>query len=90
MIIALKTQDLYDTKKFFTSENQENEPDVLYVTAKYQVGVEPRDIYFFREGTVVFWNCTDLESSNILGFLKNFEQDSYDENIVQDESENSY
>lgn len=72
---ALVEQDLYQPKKFCNSEdNNENEPDVLYVTAKYKVGDEPREIYFFREGTVVMWNISDMESSNVLAFLKKFEQ----------------
>lgn len=75
LIVALKAQDLYEPKKFFSSDdNNENEPDVLYATAKYQVGNEPRGVYFFRKGTVVMWNVSDMESSNILGFLKKFEQ----------------
>lgn len=75
LLVALKEQNLYEPKKFFNSDDStENEPDVLYAVAKYQVGKEPRGIYFFREGTVVMWNFSDMESSNILGFLKNFEQ----------------
>lgn len=75
LVTALKTQDLYEPKKFFNSDdNSESEPDVLHVTAKYQVGDEPRDIYFFREGTVVLWNCSDMECSNLLVFLKTFEE----------------
>lgn len=75
LLTALKAQDLYTPKRFFNSDdNSENEPDVLYATAKYQVGNEPRDIYFFREGTVVMWNCSDMECSNLLGFLKSFEE----------------
>jgi uncharacterized Rmd1/YagE family protein len=75
LLVALKTQDLYEPKKFFNSDdNSENEPDVLHATAKYKVGAEPRDIYFFREGTVVMWNCSDMESSNVLNFLKDFEE----------------
>lgn len=75
LFVALKAQDLYEPKKFFSvDDSSENEPDVLYATAKYQVGSEPRGIYFFREGTVVMWNCSDMESSNILTFLRNFEE----------------
>jgi required for meiotic nuclear division protein 1 len=33
------------------------------------------------------WNCSDMEVGNILAFLKNFEEESYDENMVQNESE---
>ena len=79
LFTALKTQDLYEAKKCFNSDdNNENEPDVLYATAKYKVGNEPRGIYFFREGTVVMWNFSDMECSNILGFLKNYEEASGD------------
>jgi uncharacterized Rmd1/YagE family protein len=76
LFTALKTQDLYEPKRFFSSEgdSSESEPDVLYATAKYQVGAEPRGIYFFREGTVVMWNFSEMECSNVLGFLKQFEQ----------------
>lgn len=75
LFIALKTQDLYEPKRFFNSDDSAiNEPDVLYAVAKYQVGKEPRDIFFFREGTVIMWNFSDMESSNILAFLKNYEQ----------------
>lgn len=70
LIVALREQDLYITKRFFSSQNIESEPDVLHVTAKYQIENEIRDLYFFREGTVVLWNCNDLEASNILSFLK--------------------
>lgn len=35
--------------------------DTLHVTAKYPVGTEPREAYFFREGAVVFWNIPELE-----------------------------
>lgn len=75
LLIALKTQDLYEPQRFFNSDDSTvNEPDVLYAVAKYQVGKEPRDIFFFREGTVIMWNFSDMESSNILAFLKNYEQ----------------
>lgn len=73
LLVALKEQNLYVPKKFFSSDDN-NDPDVLYATAKYQVESEPRGIFFFREGTVVMWNCSDMESSNILGFLKNYEE----------------
>jgi len=62
-------------------------PDVVHVAARYQVDVEPREIYFFREGTTVFWNVPDLESSNVLSFIRQFEENSYDERLVYDESE---
>lgn len=80
---ALTKQDLYETRKFFTSSDS----DVLYVRAKYNVEEEPRDVFFFREGSVVLWNCTELESANILKFLKQFELGSYDWRDVVNEKE---
>ncbi|XP_035774710.1 required for meiotic nuclear division protein 1 homolog [Anopheles albimanus] len=87
LVRALREQNLYEPKQFLSSDDIDTEPDVLHVTAKYKVGDECRDLYFFREGTVVLWNCTDLENSNILRFLKPFEQGSYDEGTVLEESE---
>lgn len=87
LVGALKNQNLYEPKQFLSSEDNDTDPDVLHVTAKYKVGDESRDVYFFREGTVVLWNCTDLENSNILRFLKQFETDPYDESTVLEESE---
>lgn len=61
--------------------------DVLYVTAKYHVSDEPREMFFFREGSVVLWNCSELECSNVLQYLQRFESDSYARHLVQEESE---
>ncbi|XP_065078089.1 required for meiotic nuclear division protein 1 homolog [Ochlerotatus camptorhynchus] len=87
LVGALKNQNLYEPKQFLSSEDNDTDSDVLHVTAKYKVGDESRDLYFFREGTVVLWNCTDLENNNILRFLKQFEADPYDESTVLGESE---
>lgn len=51
------------------------------------MGKEPREIFLFRDGGVVLWNITELESSNFLAFLRQYEQDSYSERLVQSESE---
>lgn len=85
---SLRKQDLYEQQKFFPDVDHDEEPkDVIHFKPKYQVENEPRDIYFFREGTVVLWNCTDLEISNILSYLRLFEIDRYDEHVVHDELE---
>lgn len=81
LVKGLKSQDLYEPQTF------ENNPDVVYASAKIQVGSEPREIFFFREGSVVLWNVTDLESSNVLAFLKKYEIDRYSEKLVQNEAE---
>lgn len=81
IIENLKTQGLYDTKKI------KNNDDVIHAVAKYQVGKEPREIFIFKEGSIVLWNITELEISNVLTFLRDFEQDSYSERLSQSESE---
>lgn len=80
---ALTKQDLYETRKFYTESDQ----DVLHVRAKYQVEAEPRDIFFFREGSVVLWNCSDIETNNIIEYLRHFENNSYDLEAVEEERE---
>ncbi|XP_069679404.1 required for meiotic nuclear division protein 1 homolog isoform X1 [Periplaneta americana] len=86
---GLIQQNLYVQNSQLRSvvERGQTVPDVVHVAARYQVGDEPREIYFFREGTVVFWNVPELESSNVLTFLRQFEENSYDERLVHDESE---
>ncbi|PSN31004.1 hypothetical protein C0J52_20467 [Blattella germanica] len=86
LIKGLLEQNLYKpVRKLKSSER--TQVDVLHVTARYEVGDEPREIYFFREGTTVFWNMPELETSNVLSFIRQFEENSYDERLVQDESE---
>ncbi|XP_015512535.1 required for meiotic nuclear division protein 1 homolog [Neodiprion lecontei] len=82
---GLLKQDLYLPQKISTSS--ESMPDVIHAVAKYEVETEPREVYFFREGTVVFWNMSELESGNLLRFLKSYEQHSYADKLVQSESE---
>ncbi|XP_023166898.1 required for meiotic nuclear division protein 1 homolog [Drosophila hydei] len=84
---ALKQQNLYETKRFFSTDNLGVEQNVLFVTAKYPTGSRPREIFFFREGSVVFWNCNDIETNNVLSFLRNFERESYVSTLVHGESE---
>ncbi|KAH8306867.1 hypothetical protein KR018_009934 [Drosophila ironensis] len=87
--IALRQQNLYETKRFFSTstDNLDVEQNVLYVAAKYPTGQQPREIFFFREGSVVFWNCSDIETSNVLSFLRSFERESYVSALVHGESE---
>lgn len=61
--------------------------DFLYVRARIQLDAEPREIFFFREGSVVLWNCSELECSNVLAQLKHCELDSYDRRLVAEESD---
>ncbi|XP_043497648.1 required for meiotic nuclear division protein 1 homolog [Polistes fuscatus] len=82
---GLLSQQLYIPQKICISTNPL--PDVIHAIAKYEVGHEPRELYFFREGTVVMWNIPDLECGNILKFLKHFEENSYTSELIHAESE---
>jgi len=61
----------------------------LYVTNKYSFDGDDKskEIFFFKVGCVVFWNVPELERNSVLGFLKPFSDDSYEEDIVFEESE---
>lgn len=61
--------------------------DVIHAVAKYDVGHESREIFFFREGSIVMWNISDLECGNVLQFLKRYEHKRYTEELVHSESE---
>lgn len=82
LIKGLRQEDLYEHHKI------EHNNDVVHAVAKYSVETEPREIFFLREGSVILWNITELESSNILNFLKTYEHDRYSESIIQEEAEN--
>lgn len=90
---SIVKEDLYEFKHLPVAVNEAgdiattDETDFLYVSAKIQFGDEPREIFFFREGSVVLWNCSELESSNVLSHLRHFEVDSYDQRLVQEESD---
>ncbi|KAK0182999.1 hypothetical protein PV327_001078 [Microctonus hyperodae] len=85
LLKGLVSQDLYVPKTIHTTGK--SVPDVIHAVPKYEVSHETREMYFFREGTVVMWNTSDLESGNILSFLKNYEDNSYTSSLVHDESE---
>ncbi|XP_065333443.1 required for meiotic nuclear division protein 1 homolog [Cloeon dipterum] len=82
---ALLKQDLY--KPTFVDEDGASEPEVLHATAKYEVGSEPRDIFFFREGSLVVWNMNEIESQALLTFMKPFELRSLTEDVAVQETE---
>ncbi|XP_061722688.1 required for meiotic nuclear division protein 1 homolog [Cydia pomonella] len=81
---ALLEQKLYEPG---TLKAQEIDDDVVIANAVYTVGSEPREIIFFKEGAVVFWNCTELEASNVLDFVRRYEVESYPRDVVEREKE---
>ncbi|KAH8041253.1 hypothetical protein HPB51_014401 [Rhipicephalus microplus] len=79
---ALKEQGLYKEKVI-----SEDLDDVLYASAKYQVSEESRELFIFREGSVVFWNFPEIERKAVLKFLKPHEEHSYSPSLVNQEVE---
>jgi len=82
LIGGLKLQGLYNT-----SSMSEDVHDVLHVSARYQVDREPREIYFFREGSVVFWNVSEIERKDVLSYLKPYEDSGYEKPVILEGSE---
>ncbi|CAK1590038.1 unnamed protein product [Parnassius mnemosyne] len=80
---ALVQQKLYEPGKLKAHEVG----DVVIANPVYTIGTEPREIIFFKEGAVVFWNCTELEASNVLDFVKRFEVESYPKDVIERERE---
>ena len=62
--------------------------EVLHVVGLYKVSEEDREIYFFRDGCVVFWNINELERSNVLTYLQRFcLGNSVNKKIIEEQSE---
>ena len=41
-----------------------------------------KEIFFFKEGCVVFWYVPELERNQVLNSLKPFCEESYDDSVV--------
>ncbi|CAH2237165.1 jg11138 [Pararge aegeria aegeria] len=80
---GLVQQKLYEPGTLKTQEVG----NVVVASPVYRVGDEPREIIFFQEGAVVFWNCTELEANNVLDFIRPFEMESYPRDVVTRERE---
>jgi len=86
---AIHEQDVYN--QVHISEELEN--DCLFVTNKLSQsqGAEPeekiKEIFFFKEGCVVFWNVPELERHQVLKALKPFCEEIYEDSVVFEESE---
>jgi len=83
---ALREQDVYTV---VTSEDLE--ANCLAATNKYSQSdsdnEKTKDIFFFKEGCVVFWNVPELERSSVLKFLRPYCQERIEESIIYEESE---
>lgn len=97
-IIALSTAESYNLEELSDAIQKQNiyelveisddiEEDVLPIRAKYQINNQPRDIFLFREGSMVCWNCSKEEIDNLLDFVSNYQFSPYDKSIVLKEKE---
>lgn len=80
---AIQKQNIYELVEI----SDMIEEDVLPIRAKYKVNDMPRDIFLFREGSIVCWNCSSEEVENLIEFVSNHQQSPYDKAIVLKEKE---
>ncbi|KAJ8675254.1 hypothetical protein QAD02_011040 [Eretmocerus hayati] len=85
LVDGLIKQNLYIPTQIRTSAKLVS--DAIQAIAKYEVGDEPREVYFFREGTTVMWNMTEIECNSVLQFLRQYEEGSYSNDLIYAESE---
>ena len=67
--------------------NDAADTGVLHLTAVYQVTAEPRSMYVFADGGVVFWNMPAIERNSCLQFIQKFQVEPYASQVVSDEAE---
>uniref|UniRef100_A0A2S2PH44 Required for meiotic nuclear division protein 1 n=1 Tax=Schizaphis graminum TaxID=13262 RepID=A0A2S2PH44_SCHGA len=90
---ALSKTNMYEPTCLYSGsdDGEETAPaDVIHAVSKFHVTNEPRHLYFFREGSVVGWNVSDLEVSSLINFVAEHEIGSYDDHIVMGERESMY
>ena len=46
-----------------------------------------KEIFFFKDGNVIFWNVPELERNNVIRFLGKFSVEGYEDDLVYEESE---
>lgn len=84
---ALIEQNLYIPVDLKEDPLSKGGADVIHAIANYQVSSEHRHIFFFREGSVVFWNTPELECISVLDFLKKYQLGPYHRTLVLAERE---
>lgn len=80
---AMQKQNIYELVEI----SDDIEEDVLPFRAKYKINDVARDIFIFREGSIVCWNCSSEEVENLVDFLSNYQLSPYDKSIVIKEKE---
>jgi uncharacterized Rmd1/YagE family protein len=97
---AYATSDYYDLESLKSAmlesgayeyhEIDKEMPDnFLFFRTKYPAinEVEPRHIFIFLDGAVVFWNLSNEEQNFILQLLEKFEKNPYPKHVIDEECE---
>ncbi|KAK3584295.1 hypothetical protein CHS0354_013247 [Potamilus streckersoni] len=79
---ALMEQKLYEVINL-----PEDVTDVLAVKAIYKINPLQREIFYFRDGSVVCWDMSESERREILRFAKRFTINPYSSQLVMQENE---
>lgn len=59
----------------------------MHAVAKNRPENEDKEIFLFKEGSVVAWNLSEAEVRSILQFVTPFETNRYEKVVVNDEME---
>ncbi|XP_065219767.1 required for meiotic nuclear division protein 1 homolog [Planococcus citri] len=93
-VVAVATAEEYDLENAYKALNKSDKykPSDFFLqvyesVAKSNVDNESREIFLFREGSLVAWNVSDAEIKHIIDFVSNFEINQYDNAVVNDEIE---
>ena len=81
---------LIDSGAYELIDLQTNLPDnCILAKPKYPElnQYEPRHIFFFEEGTVVFWNISNEEQNSLLELLLKYSELYYTQEVINEESE---
>lgn len=61
----------------------------IVVTNKYMSDKDDlsKEIFFFKDGNIIFWNVPELERNSVLKYTSKFSIQSYEEDLIYEESE---
>jgi len=82
---GLAEQLIYEEKYLL----EELQGSCIYVTNTYctDQDAQSKEIFFFKDGNVVFWNVPELERNSVLKFLVKYSMGLHPEDLIYEESE---
>lgn len=78
---------LADQKLYHKEPLPTDVEDAIYTKAVYEVDRHCREVFFFREGVVVFWDMSPLERKEILQQVRKFCDAPYELSLTMSENE---